>query len=250
MSQVTNTNLPNLGADDKQSIQHKETAAAPPGRWLGRQFIDNHIHSIEQAAKFPAEVSEERCAELATTPSLRLSAFIELVGVGIGMHESYQVSSEGVAFRKWEEEYISQAPIDWQAEMNRDNEESPKLTFPCPPAELLQFIDTAIGIHCFSVPDAFRQAMTNKISEEPDSAKSSTTKATPADWIEQVREIALAYIAKHKASDLFPSQMDVCRDAEEEARKRKIYGSHGKPISARYIQRNAIQGDWWKKNKP
>ena len=31
---------------------------------------------------------------------------------------------------------------------------------------------------------------------------------------------------------------------------KKIYGPQGKPVSQSYIQRNAIQGDWWKQNKP
>ena len=73
---------------------------------------------------------------------------------------------------------------------------------------------------------------------------------TPAGWVEQVRAIAIEYIHRHKASDLFPSQADVCADAEKVTRERKIYGPQGKPLSQSYIQRNAIQGEWWKKNKP
>lgn len=87
-------------------------------------------------------------------------------------------------------------------------------------------------------------------SGSPESKESKVTDATPTSWIEQVRAIALEYIAKHKANDLFPSQKDVCRHVESVARKQKIYGPQGKPLSQSYIQRNAIQGDWWQKNKP
>lgn len=88
-------------------------------------------------------------------------------------------------------------------------------------------------------------------SGAPEATESNTThKATPARWIENVRAIALEYIAKHKAKDLFPSQSDVCGYIAKVAREKKIYGPQGKPLSQRYIQRNAIQGDWWKQNKP
>jgi hypothetical protein len=87
-------------------------------------------------------------------------------------------------------------------------------------------------------------------SGAPESEEPPAHKATPASWIEDVRAIALEYIAKHKAKDLFPSQSDVCGYIEKKAREKKIYGPQGKPLSQSYIQRNAIQGDWWKQNKP
>ena len=87
-------------------------------------------------------------------------------------------------------------------------------------------------------------------SGTPGSDERPVHKATPARWIENVRAIALEYIAKHKAKDLFPSQSDVCGYIEKMAREKKIYGPQGKPVSQSYIQRNAIQGDWWKQNKP
>lgn len=79
---------------------------------------------------------------------------------------------------------------------------------------------------------------------------SASVKAEPKDWIEKVREIGLEYIARHKPADLFPPQRDVCLYIEKIAREQKIYGPHGRPLSQNYIQRNAIQGDWWKQNKP
>ena len=72
----------------------------------------------------------------------------------------------------------------------------------------------------------------------------------PADWIERARAVACAYIARHREQNLFPSQSDVCEHVAKELREAKVYGPHGKPLRAEYIQRNAIQGDWWKANKP
>ena len=73
---------------------------------------------------------------------------------------------------------------------------------------------------------------------------------TPADWTATARDFAKVYIDRHKEQDLFPSQADVCGHVETKLRENKIFGSHGKPLSAAYIGRNAIQGVWWKQNKP
>jgi len=81
------------------------------------------------------------------------------------------------------------------------------------------------------------------VEQEPPSAL--------ANWKAKAFEIALAYIDKYKAQNLFPSQNDVCWHVEEEMRKMKIYGPHGRPLSAAYIKRNAISsGGWWAKNRP
>lgn len=156
----------------------------PEGRWLGRQFIDGFISVSESAPfarRFPPEVSNERCVELANEQELHVDHWIELVGIGIGAHESYIVEDKQITFRKWEHEYISDAPLDWQMEMQRDNRIAPHLTFPCTPVELMQFIDTAIGIHCFRVPDAFRQSMTNKISGAPENDEAIKPRLTESN---------------------------------------------------------------------
>jgi hypothetical protein len=200
----------------------------PEGRWAERQFIDgfNSVHaSITPARKLPANPSAERCAELATTPSLKLSAFIELVGIGIGMHGSYYVSSEGIAFRKWEEDFIAEWPIDWQAEMNRDNEASPTLTFPCTPAELLQFVDTAIGIHYFSVPDAFRQAV-KFASEKSESTTSTTAKPLPAQRFQE-QEILRVISELGHAPTALPKDIPGKPGVKAEVRKRLSIFSTG-----------------------
>lgn len=68
-------------------------------------------------------------------------------------------------------------------------------------------------------------------------------------WIVKAREFAKEYLDRHKVQYLFPSQPDVCGYVEGKLRENNIYGSHGKPPSASYIARNAIQGEWWKINK-
>jgi len=69
-----------------------------------------------------------------------------------------------------------------------------------------------------------------------------------ANWITQARAIAKEYLERHVEQDLFPSQDDVCKYLETVLRKREIYGVHRKPLDSSYIQRNAIQGKWWKEN--
>ena len=132
------------------------------GRWSKRQFIDG-FNSVREGTtesrKSHTGVSNERCIELAASPELYVDHFKELVGIGIGPHESYVVGNDGVTFRKWEDDFIASSPNDWELEMLRDNRTAPQLTFPCTTAELLTFVDTAIGIHCFMVPDAFRMAV-------------------------------------------------------------------------------------------
>lgn len=81
----------------------------------------------------------------------------------------------------------------------------------------------------------------------PAKAPAVTTKST---WEEAAQDIALEYIRRHEMMNLFPSQSDVCEAVAKEMRERKIYGHHGKPLEANYIQRNAIQGKWWNANKP
>jgi hypothetical protein len=72
----------------------------------------------------------------------------------------------------------------------------------------------------------------------------------PASWIDAARSIAIEYIERHRKNDLFPSQPDVCGHVAKIMRGQKMRGPQGKPLSAAYIQRNAIQGEWWQANKP
>jgi len=84
------------------------------------------------------------------------------------------------------------------------------------------------------------------------SAKSTTqitSKANVKSWIDSARAIAKSYIEEHQKSNLFPPQNDVSDHVAEELRKQSIHGPNG-PVSSSYVKRQAIQGDWWKKNKP
>jgi hypothetical protein len=81
----------------------------------------------------------------------------------------------------------------------------------------------------------------------------NATVAMSAGWVVFARTTASEYINRHRAQDLFPNQSDVCEHVENIMRTRKpkpFLSEHGKPVSAKYIQRNAIQGAWWRANKP
>ena len=87
-------------------------------------------------------------------------------------------------------------------------------------------------------------------SDKPNIADHELTIKKPPTWIEEVRRIALNFIKDHKENNLFSSQKDVCEHLEKIATKKNLRGAHGKLLKANYIQRNAIQGDWWRENKP
>ncbi len=69
-------------------------------------------------------------------------------------------------------------------------------------------------------------------------------------WIESARSLAVEYISRHKKQNLFPTQKDVSAYIAVEFRNRRITGPTGRPMEATYIQRNAIQGNWWQAHKP
>ena len=133
-----------------------KSALDPENRWLARSFIDKYVTPCFIAKTFPAEVSNERCRELASLPQLYAFHWIELTGARIGYHSPYSVSAKGVFFQKWSDEQIQEAEgSDWQIEMLQDNQTAPDLIFPCTPAELTSFVQNAIGPHHFSLPDSF-----------------------------------------------------------------------------------------------
>ena len=175
---------------------------AATDRFAQRYFEDGFNKVTREKAgerNFEAKVAavnltDERCIELAHSHELRIADWTALTGIGIGVHWSYVVSAEGVAFRKWTEGEISEASVDRQIEMHQDNEAAP-LKFPCTPAMIILFIDAAQpGSHSFSVPDAFRQAVTesaqatdtapqapDEAQEQRDAARSGAQRVTPAD---------------------------------------------------------------------
>ena len=68
-------------------------------------------------------------------------------------------------------------------------------------------------------------------------------------WIERAREIALEHLRQNKAMDWHPPLGDVSEHVAKEMRSKKMYGPQGKPLSATYIKREALQGDWWRRNQ-
>jgi hypothetical protein len=105
-------------------------------------------------------LSDEQCIELARKGALTIRDWRALTGFGRGWAVAYLITSDGVFFRKWTREDMS----EWSDE-DRDRMEDENLTepllFPCTPAELLNFVDTAPHeLAGFDVPEAFRRAVT------------------------------------------------------------------------------------------
>lgn len=69
-------------------------------------------------------------------------------------------------------------------------------------------------------------------------------------WKQQAELAAFAYIARHKAQNLFPSQKDVAQAVEGTLRAGGVKGDNGKPVSAAYVEREVLRGAWWRANKP
>lgn len=88
------------------------------------------------------------------------------------------------------------------------------------------------------------------IAQMPAETPAVARAAEPVLWMERAQAAALAYIARHKERNLFPTQKDVAKDVEGQLRAAGIVGNNGKPVSATYIGRNVLQGEWWAKNKP
>lgn len=172
----------------REGIDHLD----PESRWSRRQFEDvfNAVREpVVEARRGSLELSAERCAELANLHELYLDHWIELVGLGIGRHESYDIGDSGVTFRNWQDDFISAAPLEWQSEMKRDNRIAPRLKFPCAPAELVEFVDTAIGVYDFIVPDAFRLAVATGAQVEQ--GKPNTVNAAGSGESPEIRKRAV-----------------------------------------------------------
>lgn len=89
-----------------------------------------------------------------------------------------------------------------------------------------------------------------RITEATSAQPIERTPRSSPEWVTRAREVAEEYIARHKRSNLYPSLKDVCAHVEEQLRIKRSFGTHGRPLSATYIGRNALQGEWWKANKP
>ena len=141
---------------------------AATDRFAQRDFEDGFDKVTREKAGEPnfearvdaVNLTDERCIQLANSQELRIADWNALTGIGIGVHWSHLVTTEGVAFRNWTEHEIRKASVHQQIDMHRDNGAVP-LKFPCTPVRLIQFIDAAPpGSHSISLPDVFRQAVT------------------------------------------------------------------------------------------
>ncbi len=148
---------------------------AATDRFAQRDFEDGFDKVTREKAGEPnfearvdaVNLTDERCIQLANSQELRIADWNALTGIGIGVHWSHLVTTEGVAFRNWTEHEIRKASVHQQIDMHRDNGAVP-LKFPCTPARLIQFIDAAPpGSHSFSLPDVFRQTVT-EIAQKTD----------------------------------------------------------------------------------
>lgn len=117
-----------------------------------------------------------------------------------------------------------------------------------------------LGFHLQAISSTFASKAGEAAPPEQPEAKNTVDSASKvthkrpvpavAAWIEAAQVIAQQYIARHKRENLFPSLKDVSEHVESELRKRGTFGPHGRPVSAAYIQRTALGGEWWKANKP
>ena len=103
------------------------------------------------------------------------------------------------------------------------------------------------------LPDQLKE-LTTKPAGAPEAQNDAATGDARLDpkmkWTVEACRLALEYIARHKKNNLYPTQKDVCKHVANEMREQKIYGSQARPLEPNYIQRNAIQGEWWQANKP
>ena len=160
-----------IGARFERARMDAEQAnAATPARFAQRDRQDG-FDKVEreragerhfEAKRAAFNLTDERCIELARIQELGIMEWIQLTGVGIGEYcGMFRIAMDGVSFIKWEQDLISDTPAERQIDMLRENSYEP-LEFPCTPARMLDFIDSELCTvrGCFSVPDAFRQAVT------------------------------------------------------------------------------------------
>lgn len=128
-----------------------------PDRHAARQLRDgwNGV-KIARASRPPSEEAE--VSELASREQLFLAEWIKVVGVGLGIHESYEITSSGIRFRTWTDDEIAERLASEQLEMDLENR-TPPLAFPCTPKQLVEFVRNAPGVHGFVLPEKFETAV-------------------------------------------------------------------------------------------
>ena len=109
---------------------------------------------------------------------------------------------------------------------------------------------TAIRNNASAAPVEVLSKPEMEIAQSSSAAPLARSLGVTPEWVIKAREAATEYIDRHRANNLYPSLKDVCDHVEGKLRANGVLGAHGKPVSATYIGRNALQGEWWKANKP
>lgn len=142
--------LPNR---DMPDLWSEKTASIRPPKEVPRRFAECDSHTSQSVkervealyAEQTAQLTAERCAELASKVSLTLSDWEVLTGVSQPNFGMYEISVSGVKPR---------ANV-----VDDGDDEAAVLRFPCSPQNLIAFVDQAdVGGKHFEVPEAFRQA--------------------------------------------------------------------------------------------
>jgi hypothetical protein len=157
---------------EKARMDAEQANAATPARFKERQFQygfnkvgrEKNGERDFEAKRGAVSLSDERCFELARMPEFGIEEWIELTGVGLGEYCGFFfVAPDGVSFIKHEHDFIKSMSREDQIYMLRDNRHEP-LKFPSTPARILDFLDSELCtiLGCFSAPDSFRQAVTER----------------------------------------------------------------------------------------
>jgi len=241
----------------------EQANAAIPDRFKEREFQDG-FNKVErekngerdfEAKRGAVNLSDARCIELARKAELEIADWIELTGVGIGeCHCLFLVATDGVRFIKWKKGFIKAAPAEWQIDMLRDNQHKP-LEFPCTPARMIDFIDSELCtiFGCFSVPDAFRRAVTES-APTPDTSRqvpakpleiASSDNAKQVDpWIIAAREIANEIWLRMLNLHQTPTKEGVAPEIAERLWIEKFVTKRRRRVKAGYIVRFALGKGW------
>lgn len=62
------------------------------------------------------------------------------------------------------------------------------------------------------------------------------------EWVPKVRKMAIEIIARDKAKDLYPSQVDIADEIARKLRDHGYVGPNGKPLAGSYIKRHGLDG--------
>ncbi|MBA4243049.1 MAG: hypothetical protein C0452_03935 [Pseudomonas sp.] len=95
------------------------------------------------------------------TGEIDIAAWVKITGIGLGKHGQYQITENGVSFKGWATQQIAEAPVWQQPDMLAENEH--RLTFPCTPQQLLDFVRGDVS-GCLS---SVEQSVEALISSEP-----------------------------------------------------------------------------------